>query len=120
MTIKTTHTFAREIKRVTGEPIRRHFYAHDTKGRQFGAKVFPYACEYELYESECWGPPRPVTVEAGRIYYCFQPQAMRGNASFGSSQQHRRFDTLEQRRAAIEAYFATAEKGALKNKARAA
>lgn len=128
MELKTFETVRRDYsKDEYGEKIERTFDAVDTKGRVFGASVRPFSCEYKPETCELWDTEsnrRSVeetnrTRKAGHRYFGFRPHATRGGKSYGASQGERIFETAEQRDAAIAKYFATAEKGALTNKARA-
>lgn len=103
----------------------RHFDAFDNKGRQFGAMVRKFRCAYVADEVELWDFPQNIksatkrAERAGRTYYGFRPHALRDGALFGASHGEQHFSTAAERDAAVEKYFAQAEKRAMKNKARA-
>lgn len=127
MTDRITVESARRVFPDTDEGrIDRTFDAFDGKGRQFGAMVRKFTATYEAQTWEnMWETPTmrasaaAMAAKVGRPHYGFRPHAMRGGQLYGASQMGREFDTVAERDAAIEAYFASAEKGALKNKARA-
>lgn len=120
--ISITYSAQKSVK--VGETIARTFDAFDTKGRQFGARVRLTTYEYAETTSEVWNSPRTIdwlkNQPAPGTHYGFRPHAERGGKSYGASQGDRIFPTEAERDAAVEKYFATAERGALKNKARVA
>ena len=128
MTDTYTTTFERRVheKDEHGARIDRRFGAFDTKGREFGAMVRPFTCEFEHYTAELldneYNHRRDGTRtqrEPGRRYFGFSQHATRGGECYGALQRDKIFASEAERDAAITKYFATAERGALKNKARA-
>lgn len=105
---------------VYGERIDRSFEAVDTKGRQFGATVRPFEIDLVRRTADVWAScAGNFSQEEAGHRWGFAPHATRGGKLYGASQGSRLFTSKEDRDAAIEKYFTTAEKGALKNKARA-
>ena len=94
----------------------REFDAIDNKGRRFGARVIINQVVYVPQDADArWGYYRPAGT-----YFVADPRARRGGASYGASQRDQVFVTQAEAEAWAAAYFIRAEKGALKNKARAA
>ena len=101
-----------------GEVFAREFAAYDTKGRRFGTRAYVEHTEYKLRDNEGHSGWFGYRVAPG-IYWEYTPQTTRGGRSYGAIQRANRFNTEAECLAAVERYFAQAEKRALKNKARA-
>lgn len=107
----------------TGQETRE-FDAVDTKGRRFGAAATKTTQVYETQQRAIW-PTAHNLANANEnrrpdgTYYAFRPTAMRGGDFFGASHGENIYASEAERDAAVERYFADAEKRALKNKARA-
>lgn len=125
MTDKITLATARPLSAVKTGVLVKQFDAVDTKGRRFGARVALFSAEWVACDVTLWNLPHNIAgvaeraAFAGKTRYSFVPHATRDGDPFGACQAAREFATAAERDAAVEKYFATAERGALKNKARA-
>lgn len=95
------------------EPVvtNRDFGVQDRFGRKIGAAAVTYETTYVELEDQTNGG---YTQPAGH-YFTFRPCATRNGIGYGASQGRHNFKTIEERQAAIDKYFAGAQKRAIKN-----
>lgn len=87
------------------------FEVKDRFGRELGTKIMTWEATFENQPADARSG---YSVPAGR-YFMFEVHATRNDEDYGASQGWQRFNTVEEREAAINKYLAGAKARAIKN-----
>lgn len=104
---------------IAWDVVSERFGVLDQKGREIGGNVHTCTCTWriETQETADWAVERTITRRDGEVTYQWSPQATRDGRSYGAGHRWSHCATIEERDAAIAAYFASARKRAAKKAA---